>query len=190
MGLAKPGPVTAEQALDWPDPDARFELAAGVVQPMTPAGGGHGAIEVNLVYLLSAHVRPRRLGMVFSADTGFLLGRDPDTVRCPDVAFVAADRLPPGGVPGRGFVELAPDLAVEVRSPTDRTRASRAKVAEYLGVGVRQVWTIDPASRTVTVHTPDGTARRLAEGETLDGGDVVRGFGCVVDELFEGVARE
>lgn len=189
MGLAKPELVTAEQALDWPDPDTRFELVAGVVQPMTPAGGPHGVINVNLLCVLGGHVRAHRLGALFSPDTGFVLRRGPDTVRCPDVAFVAAERLPPGGV-RRGFPELAPDLAVEVRSPTDRTRASRAKIAEYLDVGVRLVWAIDPAARTVTVHTPDGAARRLGEGDTLDGGDVVPGFRCAVAELFEGVARE
>lgn len=189
MGLAKPELVTAEQALDWPDPDARFELVAGVLQPMTPAGGAHGVIEVNLIQLLGAHVRRRRLGVVFPGDSGFVLHRGPDTVRCPDVAFVAAHRLPPGGVQ-RGFPALAPDLAVEIRSPTDRTRASRAKVAEYLSAGVRQVWTIDPDARTVTVHGPDGTMRRLDEGDTLDGDDVVPDFRCAVAELFEGVARE
>ena len=189
MGLAKPGLVTAEQALDWPDPDARFELAAGVVQPTTPAGGPHGAIIMTLARILGSHVHAHRLGALFSPDTGFVLGRGPDTVRCPDVAFVAAERLPAGGV-RRGLPELAPDLAVEVRSPSDRTRASRAKAAEYLGFGVRQVWTIDATARTVTVHGPDGAARRLAEGDTLDGADVVPGFRCEVDELFEGVARE
>jgi len=189
MPLARPRLVTAEQALDWPDPDARFELAAGVVQPTTPAGGAHGVVAAKLLYLLLAHVLPRRLGAVFPGDTGFVLRRGPDTLRCPDVAFVAGDRLPPGGV-RRGFPELAPDLAVEVRSPTDRTRASRAKVAEYLGFGVREVWTIDPDARTVTAHAPEGTARRLDEGDALDGGDVVPGFRCAVAELFEGVARE
>ena len=189
MGLAKPQLVTAEQALDWPDPEARFELVAGVVQPMTPAGGPHGAIIMTLARILGSHVHAHRLGALFSPDTGFLLRRRPDTVRCPDVAFVAAHRLPPGGV-RRGFPELAPDLAVEVQSPTDRTRASWAKVAEYLGSGVREVWTIDPPARTVTVHGPDGTTRRLDEGDTLDAGDVVPDFRCAVAELFEGVARE
>ena len=189
MGLAKPELVTAEQVLDWPDPEARFELVAGVVQPMTPAGGAHGVVVMALARVLGAHAHAHRLGALFSPDTGFVLRRGPDTVRCPDVAFVAADRLPPGGIRG-GFPELVPDLAVEVRSPTDRTRASRAKVAEYLDVGVRQVWVVDPSTRTVTVHAPDGATRRLGEGDALDGGDVVPGFRCGVDELFEGIARE
>ena len=189
MGPAKPALVTAEQALDWPDPDARFELVAGVVQPMTPAGGPHGVVNMHLARLLGGHVHAHRLGLLFSPDTGFVLRRGPDTVRCPDVALVAADRLSPEGV-RRGFPELAPDLAVEVRSPFDRTRASWAKVAEYLGFGVREVWTIDPDARTVTVHRPDGATRRLGEDDVLDGGDVVPGFRCAVAELFEGVARE
>jgi Uma2 family endonuclease len=189
VSVARADLVTADQLLHWPDPDARLELVAGVVHHMTPAGAGHGMIGVRLVVLLDGHVRPRRLGAVFGPDTGFWLRRDPDTVRAPDVAFVAAGRLPPDGVSMRGFLELAPDLAVEIRSPGDRTRGSRAKIAEYLAAGVRQVWVVDPPARAVTAHGPGGASPTAREGEELDGGDVVPGFRCAVAALFEGVAR-
>ena len=190
MPVAHADLVTAEQLLHWPDPDARLELVAGVVHHMTPAGAGHGMIGVRLIVLLDGHVRPRALGAVFGPDTGFWLRRDPDTVRAPDVAFVAAHRLPPRGVSMHGFLELAPDLAVEIRSPRDRTRGSQSKVAEYLDAGVRQVWVVDPPTRSVTLHAPGIAARRLAEHEELDGGEVVPGLRAPVAALFEGVARE
>lgn len=182
--------ITAEQLLHWPDPELRLELVAGRLHEMTLASGGHGRIEMNFAVALAVHVRARALGVVFPSDTGFVLQRGPDTVRAPDVAFVAAGRLPAAGVSWRGFLELAPDLAVEIRSPSDRTRGSRAKVAEYLAAGVRAVWTVDPPRRSVTVHAPGAAPRVLAEGDVLEGGDVVPGFRCTVAELFEGLARD
>jgi Uma2 family endonuclease len=190
MRAIAPEPVTAEQLLHWPDPDARLELVAGEVRHMTPASGGHGLVSMRLVAPLVAFVQAHRLGDVFIPDTGFVLRRNPDTVRCPDVAFVAAGRLPPQGVSMHAFLELAPDLAAEVRSPSDRARGSRAKVTEYLDAGTRLVWVIDPFARTDTVHGTGGAIGRLEEADELDGGKVVPGFRCAVATLFAGLARE
>ena len=190
MDMTTAGPVTAEQLERWPDRDARLELVAGVVRHMSPAGPRHGSVNSRLMGALAAHVYPRRLGELFTPDTGFVLRRDPDTVRCPDVAFIAAGRLPPDGLRGRGFSGLAPDLAVETLSPDDRPREMAEKVAEYLDVGVRLVWVIDPKRRTVTVHEPGVAIRTLREDGELDGGRVLPDFRCAVASLFEGIARE
>ena len=180
---------TAESVLRMPElRDVRYELVAGAIRVMEPAGAAHGLVEVRLLGLLLAHVRPRGLGELFTGDTGFVLRRDPDTVRAPDVAFVRADRLPSEGLDA-GFPELAPDLAVEVASPGDTVGELGGKVAEYLDVGVRLVWVVDPANRTVTTYAADRSARLLAEADALDGGDVVPGFRCLVAELFAGVRR-
>ena len=133
--------------------------------------------------LLRNHVRSLGLGQVFAAETGFTLQRNPDTVRAPDAAFVAKDRMPQGETPD-GYLALAPDLAIEVISPNDRPRAVREKVADWLNAGTRLVWVIYPSSRTVTVHRPPSSVEELGGEDTLDGAEVVPGFTCRVEELF------
>jgi Uma2 family endonuclease len=179
--------LTAEQILDMPE--ARHaELVEGVLQPMTPAGGAHGLVAAKLAFLLYQHVLPRGGGVVFGAETGFVLRRNPDTVRGPDAAYVAAERLPPGGV-RRGFFEGGPDLAAEVVSPRNTRAEVRRKTAEYLAAGTRVVWVVEPDERAVIVHDATGP-RRLAEGDVLDGAPVLPEFRCDVAALFEGIARE
>ncbi len=183
---------TAEDllALSESQDATRYELVAGQLRVMEPAGAAHGLIEVRLLAMLFAHVQPRGLGALFAGDTGFVLRHDPDTVRAPDVAFVRADRLPMEGLDSdAGYLELAPDLAAEVASPSDTVKELGEKVSEYLDVGVRLVWVVDPANRTVTTYGADRSARLLTENDTLDGGDVVPGFRCAVADLFQGVRR-
>src|SRR5262249_49692616 len=103
------------------------------------------------------------------------------TVRSPDAAFVRRDRLP--GFTDR-FVPLAPDLAVEVLSPSDRIADAMGKITMYLQAGVRLVWLVDPSARTVTIFRPDAALKLVGAGETLDGGDVLPGFSVPVAELF------
>jgi Uma2 family endonuclease len=133
--------------------------------------------------LLAPHVIREGLGKVLMP-TGFRLQTNPDTVREPDVAFISRQRLPSSAAGSRGFLQSAPDLAVEVISPTDRQAAVRAKVVQYLESGVRMVWTVDPRRETVTVHRPSGEPVTLRDGDVLDGGDVVPGFSCDIRRIF------
>jgi Uma2 family endonuclease len=171
------------------DPDLPHELWHGVLRVVMPASGAHGAAVSRLTVTLGQHVYAHDLGELFSESTGFLLERDPDTLLCPDVAFVAKGRLAAGGLRW-SFSEIAPDLAVEVLSPGDRPGAVRAKVVEYLRLGVRCVWIFDLAERRVQVHArgegPDRriTTAELGEGDVLDGGDVLPGFRQSLAELF------
>jgi len=122
--------------------------------PVVGAGARHGQVSVQLVILLGSYVRERRLGHVFDSSTGFRWpGRTPSqkNLRSPDLAFVAAGRFPAERVPV-GFVEFAPDLAVEVLSPEDQRRDVLEKVGEYLDAGTRLVWVIDPEERTAAVY--------------------------------------
>lgn len=118
-----------------------------------------------------------------TADTGFVLSRDPDTVLAPDVAFVRADRLPPPGQRHR-FAELAPDLAVEVVSP-DRATDVTEKTLRYLDAGVALVWVVYPAQRTVAVHHAGGEMRLVGDDGVLDGGGVLPGLALAVRDLLE-----
>ena len=114
---------------------------------MSPVGGSHGHTVIKLGGRMDAFVTPRRLGKVFT-ELGFILARDPDTVRAPDIAFVSAERL--GPVIPVGYIEGAQDLAVEVLSPDDRMSEIQEKVREYLSAGARLVWVVDPQNRAVT----------------------------------------
>lgn len=161
----------------------RYELWWGELREMPAAGWEHGAIGSGLVTDLTIHVRPSGLGGVSGADVGFVLAREPKLVLVPDVAFVAAARLPALDR-RRGLFDGAPDLAVEIVSPNDRPVRVEEKIQQWLRFGTRLVWVIWPNRRTVTVHTPDGRTRSLGEGDELDGGDLVPGFTIAVADLF------
>jgi Uma2 family endonuclease len=163
------------------DHEGKVELVNGELILMTPAGLEQGEVDVNLSTLLNVYVKPRRLGKVYDAQTGF---RPHENMRAPDVAFVRLERLP-GGQSPKGFGHFPPDLAVEVFAPEETVADYADKVAEYFGWGVRLVWLVDPAQQTVTVcHSPSALATLTACDE-LSGEDVVPGFTCRVGELFE-----
>lgn len=165
------------------DEPGRFDLIDGVLLQMPPAGGEHGEINSHINRLLGNHVVNGNLGYVYTPDTGFILSRNPETILCPDVAFVREDRLPPREE-RRGFLELAPDLAVEVVSPSDSNSEVTAKVMTYLEAGTQLVWVVEPTRRTVTVYTPDRHARLLLEHEEIDGGNVLPDFHTPISEFF------
>ncbi len=176
--------TTAEDLATMPDDGRRRELVDGEIIEMAPAGFEHGDIAAGICIELGGHVRRAGLGKVLAAETGFLLSRAPDTVRAADAAFVAAERLPPAGQ-RTGFLEMAPDLAVEVVSPSDRASAVLSKATAWLDAGTREVWVVYPAARTVAVHSPGGHVRLLAGHDLLSGRDVVPGFEITVAALFD-----
>jgi Uma2 family endonuclease len=149
---------------------------------MTPAGFEHSQIAVAIAALLRNYVQPRGLGQVVGADAGFQIRRDPDTVRSPDVAFVRAERL--AADPPRGFFSGAPDLAVEVLSPTDRANEVQAKVHDWLEAGCYAVWVVDPPRRTVTVYGAASEAAVFHEADTLIAGDILPGLSFPVAAIF------
>jgi Uma2 family endonuclease len=175
--------VTADELLRLPRGRVRYELIRGELLTMSPAGSEHGTIIFRLSALIHHFISSKKLGLGFGAETGFLIQRNPDTVRAPDIAFVRADRIPVEGPP-QGFWPGAPDLAVEVVSPGDTTREVDEKVAEWLQAGCRAVWIIDPHARTVSVHPAGGSSELLNAGQTLEGGSILPGFKCPVTEIF------
>ena len=182
---ASPSPrlMTEDELLEMPDDGSRYELVRGVLVRMTPSAYLPGAVTGRVLIALGAFVVPRGLGDVGSGEAGFTLERDPDTVRAPDVWFVRADRVPSGADAAR-FFRGAPDLAVEVLSPSDRYRDVMEKVRDYLRTGTRLVWAIDPMGRSAAIFHPDGRAQLMDENGRLDGGDVLPGFSVVVRDLL------
>ncbi len=174
--------ITAEELARLSLPNKQVELIRGALVVREPPGTHHGAVSNRLAYLLTSHVEGEKLGRVFGQDTGFKIARDPDTVRAPDVAFVAQARL--GAIPERGYAELAPDLVAEVLSPDDRPGEVLTKIADWLEAGVRAAWVLDPRARQVRVYRQDGSVALLTAADSLDGESVVPGFSCRVDELF------
>jgi Uma2 family endonuclease len=174
---------TASELYAMPDDGFRYELVKGELRKMSPAGGEHGAIIVNITVLLGQHVKANKLGVCFGAETGFKIASDPDTVRAPDVAFVGRERIPESGIPKK-FWEGAPDLAVEVLSPGDTYTEVDEKVEDWLDSGARAVWVVNPKRRSVSVYRSLTDVTRLSEGDELDGGEVVPGFRCKVSEIF------
>jgi Uma2 family endonuclease len=174
-------PVTADQLLEMPDDGLRHELVRGEVTTMSPPMSEHGQIVALLTGLLLQQVRSNRSGRVFTGG-GFLLHRNPDTVREPDVAFVRQEALDRVGS-NDGYWPGAPDLAVEVISPNDRYTEVDEKVQEYLEAGARLVWIVNPRRQSITVRT-QSDVKLLGEADSLGGGDVVPGFVCAVREIF------
>ncbi|MBI4538894.1 MAG: Uma2 family endonuclease [Gemmatimonadetes bacterium] len=180
---AAEGPLTIEEFQRLPEEDAyRLELVRGrVVREPRPAAQ-HGFVLARLCRLLGQHVDTHRLGHLF-VDVGVIVSTDPPTVRGPDLAFVAANRLP-SGPPARGFLDLAPNLCIEVVSPSNTAAEIREKVREYLGAGTAEVWVVDPQTRSVIVHSSRGPSRTLSADDELDGGEVLPGFRLRLRSLF------
>lgn len=175
-------PLTAEQFAQLPDdPFWRYELVRGRVVREPPVGVPHGSVAAQVARFLLEFVEPRGLGSV-RVESGYVLARDPDTVRGPDVSFVRRERLESYGAGGWG--RTPPDVVVEVLSPSDRPGKVQEKVQDYLAAGCSLVWVVDARRRTVTVHEPPGAARVVGEHESLDGGAVLPGFRLPVLRLF------
>jgi Uma2 family endonuclease len=163
----------------------KHELVDGELR-VSPAGGRHGQVTVELLVRLHLHVCAAHLGVVLDSSTGFRLASRATgryDVRSPDISFVATGRLPDDVAPS-GFVELAPDLAVEVLSRDDRRRDVLEKIGEFLDAGTRLVWVVDPASRTAAVYRSTTDVSQLGPDDLLDGADVLPGFSCRLRELF------
>lgn len=173
--------LTLDEFVRLPDDETRKELVRGRVVREPPAGFEHGGLAAHIAYRLREFVVREDLGMVVGAETGFILFEDPPTVRAPDAAFVARERLPDDRT---GFARLAPDLVVEVVSPSNTMPEIHDKVRDFLDAGTRIVWVIEPRRRTVMVYRSRDDIRLLTDEDTLDGGDVLVGFRLRIAELF------
>lgn len=175
--------LTIAEFLELPEEDAwRIELVRGrLVREPRPATL-HGRVLATLTRLLDAHVVATSAGTVLT-DTGFITERDPDTVLGPDLAFVSAARLPADPY-AEAFLSGAPDLAIEIVSPSNRLSALRRKAGAYLRAGARLVWIVQPRARSVTVHRADVTTAVYTDDMTLDAAAVLPELRIPLSELF------
>ncbi|MCA1668868.1 MAG: Uma2 family endonuclease [Thermomicrobia bacterium] len=181
--------MTAEELWDMPDmPGKQHELVRGELIEVPTLGAIHNVIAALLYRLIYASASEQRLGLVCGDNMGYVLSRGPDTVRIPDVSFVAWERVPGAGIP-EGSWHLPPDLAVEVVSPSDQAEGVYDKAREYVESGVRIVWVLWPKRRAVSVHTRDEKTAELGPDDTLDSSDVLPGFTARVGDLFAIPAR-
>jgi Uma2 family endonuclease len=180
---AKKGEVTPDELLAMPDGD-HFELVDGtlVERNMSLLAG---RVETTLARVLDLYCVENSMGWVVTASCGYrCFPWKPRQVRRPDVSFIARDRLPGAAQWSEGYMTIAPDLAVEVTSPTDTVYELEEKVEEYLRAGVRLVWVIHPEVHAIQVIRGDGSGYRLRPGDELSGEEVVPGFRCPVASLF------
>jgi Uma2 family endonuclease len=173
--------MTAEMLFDAPDM-GRCELVRGEIVMMSPSGALHGACVDSIERRLGNYVVEQTLGKTFGAETGFIIARDPDTVRAPDVAFVTNSRLP-DPMPA-GYFPGPPDLAIEVLSPGDRASDVNAKTRDWLAAGCREVWNVDPQTQTITIHREEKSVSLLTASDILESPLLLPGFRAAVKELF------
>jgi len=173
--------ITAGELIQLPDDGLFHELDEGRLVCMPPSAFKSSQVAMRLLIRLGTFVDQHDLGIIAGEGGGVLLRRGPDTVRAPDISFIRKDRAVDTG---RGYFPGAPDLAVEVLSPSDRYAAVARKVSQYLSAGTRLVWVLDPYSRTAAVHRPDREVIELGEDGTLDGEDVIPGFRAALADIW------
>jgi len=177
-----PSHITTAEQLERAGDIGRCELRRGELVMMSPGGGAHGRIALTIGRILGTFVAESRLGATYAAETGFIIARDPDTVRAPDVGFIRGDRLHLEG--DEGFISGPPDLAVEVISPGDSASEVLDKVQQWLESGCESVWVADSKRRTISVYRKDAPVRVWRAGEHLVDEPLLPGFALSIDEVF------
>ena len=173
--------ITADELLMMPDDGYQYELVKGeLTEKMPPPGDGHGDVSGRFAIALGRYSEDNDYGVIRD-NAGFQLESDPDTVRAPDVAWIAPGRVE-GFSPGYRF--MVPDLAVEIKSPNDTPRMVAERAQMWLDFGSREVWYGDPEQTTVTRYRPGQPPEVLGEDDVLDGGKLLPGFSIEVWRLF------
>jgi Uma2 family endonuclease len=187
MSVATPSPtapLTAEEFANRPDPGYPEELVRGRIVPMPMPKPRHGQICGQAYFVLRGHIAARDLGHLLSNDSGVITERSPDTVRGADISFYSYTRLPKGPLPDR-YLDVPPDLVVEVLSPSDRWPKVLAKVAEYLDAGITVVVVLDDERRLAHVYRGDASPRYLGGDDELTIPDLLPDFRVKVGQFFD-----
>ena len=167
--------------------DGRYELVDGEVVEMVPPNWEHGGVALNIGSAMLIFVRRNSLGAV-RVESGYRISTGPDTVRGPDVSFVAASRVP-ADVSDISSFPGAPDIAVEVVSPSNTATDVARKVAEYLAAGSQRVWVVYSATRTasrrVIIHHADSKVITYAGDDVIADEELLPGFSLPLAEIFE-----
>jgi Uma2 family endonuclease len=182
METTKTRTYTLEEFMRLPT-DEPWELWEGELRKVPGAGGEASELAGEIYALVRQFVKPRSLGMLTPADGTYILSHNPLTIVVPDVAFVSWERLP-GRVRPQGYIPVPPDLAIEVRSPSDRAGEIEEKLDRYRRAGVPLIWWVNPTRRTVSVYRNGALVAELREGDVLDGEDILPGFTLPVADIF------
>lgn len=174
--------MTESDLMNVADDSCRHELVAGVIVAEPFPTHGHDRTFRRVLRLLGDFAESHGLGEVFG-EAGYVLARDPDTVRGPDLSFISRERLK--DFDDARLFSGAPDLAVEILSPSNRRGEMHAKVADFLAAGARLVWVVDPKRKSVTTYRTLLSPRRFGVNDTLDGEDVLPGLMILVEAIFE-----
>jgi Uma2 family endonuclease len=161
--------------------EKHVELVDGEVHYTMPVGGKHGVYAVNIATEL--RIWAKKAGGAVGVESGFYLKRNPDTVRSPDVFYVRPEHLPAGGIPD-AYWHQAPDLVVEIISPSETASEVDEKVMQYLEAGVALVWLVYPKTRRVVVYEPDDAIHILSHDAVLTHDTVLPDFRCSLSDLF------
>lgn len=158
------------------------ELVKGRIVPMPPAAFDHGEIEVNIGTEIRAFVKANKIGRVSGGEAGIYTHRNPDTVRGADVLFISNERLKQRT--SAAFLEVAPDLVVEILSPSNTMSEMLQKIREYFAIGVRLIWVVDPVPQCVYAYRSLTDVRQFTAEEHLPGDDVLPSFSLPVAKIF------
>jgi Uma2 family endonuclease len=158
------------------------ELVNGRVVPLSPTGRVHGRSGARLAARLSVYVEASHRGEVLIGEIGIYISRNPDTVRAADVAFISHERL--AKCKAEGYLEVAPEIVVEVLSPNDRRGDLAEKLLDYFSAGVDQVWVLEPKPRRVLVHRPQGEIQQFQLGDVLTSDELLPGFRLPIADVF------
>jgi Uma2 family endonuclease len=175
-------PVTAEQFGEIYD-DGRFDLIDGEVYRLSPSKSWHGAVSGRLSGELYIYARAHG-GDSPTAEGGYLVAHNPDSVLCPDASYIGAEKKLLADNHKDDWYLFAPDIAVEVLSPSESRRSIARKVALYLAAGTAQVWVVDTKRETLTMHAANADSQTLTAHDTLDGGAALPGFTLELAQLF------
>ena len=180
--------LTADQFFDFCDRnDGRYELVDGEVVELAPANEEHGEVAFNISGAFYVYSRRHGIGRG-GTETGYRVRQNPDVVRGPDVSFNVSTRRE-GEEPHRRFVPGAPDIAVEVVSPSNTAAEIRRKVAEYLAAGSQRVWAVYAATRrnprSVIVHRADGATVTYAGDDVITDEELLPGFSLQLSDIFD-----
>jgi Uma2 family endonuclease len=177
--------MTAEEYLALPEGSFRgYELIGGRMQCVREPwpSFAHGSRRGHIEYLLRAYLRANPIARL-SGECSITFARNPDTVRAPDIVVVRNERYPRDYTGGPIF-DVAPDLVIEIRSPSERDGILSAKLDDYFAGGTSMVWVVEESKHRVTIHTRDATPRTLEGNARLTADPILPGFTCTVDELF------
>jgi Uma2 family endonuclease len=160
------------------------ELIEGRLILMSPTGFPHGNYEGNFYEQLKSYARKHKAGKVVVGEVGIYTQRDPDTIRAADVVFISNERLARRQKTS-GFLDVAPELIVEILSPDDRWQEVTQKMREYFAIGVKLVWVAEPTSKIVYAYRSVTEVQEFPETSALVAEDVLPDFSVSVAALFE-----